>query len=1785
MEETPVILSSPQARLWFLDTLDPGSALYNSPVQVWLKGRLHADALEHAFTRIQERHEILRTVYRTTELGEPVQVVQPPQPFRLEMVTVEDSPDAERHRRALEISARFGSRPFDLAAGPVMRCLLARLEPELHLLTISIHHIAGDGWSLGILCRELAAFYAEASCDQPANLPELPIQYADYALWQRERLQTDDLRRGLDYWKQKLAGAPATVELPADRPRPAMQTHRGGTCRHRVPGALRDSLFALARAEQASPFMVLLAGLKALLHGYTGMQDIAVGSPVANRNREELEGLIGCFINTLVLRTQFLPESSFRDLVRRIRGTVLEAFEHQEDPFEEVLHEIQPERSLSASPLFNILFLFHHFRFQTAQGGELTFRPEITFTETSKFDLSLFVFDEPDHLELLAEYNSDLFDGSTILRLLQDLERVLTAAAAAPDAQVSQLPLSAEARRARHLAYWRTQLQGKVPVVQIPGARVRAAQRSGRLNRFTFSLEDGLNTRLCQQARSDLDSVYHRMLSAFLALLHRFAGAEDLLVGVSGRLGSRGDLRGGSPAGGPGALPLRVRIDGPVRFEELNTRVRQIAEAAWEHRETPGDRLAELLKLTRPPGMYALFQFLFSFHCGSQRNGESATWSVSDLSAAALPPRLTLEIDFQENGFECCLCYRPDLFSAAEVEPIAGYYRTLLEATLEDDAAWVSTLPLLNQAEQEHMLRRGLGRVATYPSGKCVHELFAEQAANSPDSVALCFEGKRMTYGELDRRSNQLARFLQDRGAGPDGLVAICVERSFEMVVALLGVLKSGAAYVPVDPGYPADRIAFMLEDSGARLLLTQSAVASTLEETGAERLSLDSEWAKVACCAAGPVASGCRPENLAYVLYTSGSTGKPKGAMNEHRGIVNRLFWMQEEYGIAASDAFLQKTPFSFDVSVFEFFQPLITGARLVIARPGGHQDPAYMGELIESEQVTMAHFVPSMLRVFLETDAPTQCGSLREVFCGGEPLTPELVAGFYSKLKGNLNNWYGPSETAVDVTFWPVPRRGLPPVIPIGHPVANTQCYILDALMRPVPAGTAGELHIGGVQVGRGYLNRAELTRERYIADPFSSVPGARLFKTGDLCRFLPDGAIEFLGRMDHQVKVRGFRIELGEIEAALQSHPSVKQAVVIAREDNPGDKRLVGYVVTDAAAGVPIPECWREQLKPLLPEYMIPSAVVILDQMPLLPNGKVDRASLPKPASDSLPRSRAYTAPRTTNERVLTQIWSELLRVPEVGVHDNFFELGGDSILAIQVVTRARKAGLNLTPKLVFQCQTVHELAEAATSCADLVYESSSATGSAPLTPIQRRFFEKSFAPIHHWNQAVELEVVQALDPNFLLEAVRALKRHHDALRLRFIRNDQGWRQHYNEPSPDVPFQTYDLSGFPVAEQAVAKAEIVEKLQASLNLHSGPVLRVAYFTTGEDGLGSLFLAIHHLVVDGVSWGVLLEDLQQAYTDVAAGRACLLPPKTTAFTAWAHRLTTYAQSDAARDESDYWLESATPAMPALAPDVSNPGPNTQETTDSVEDRLTEAETANLLQKVPPVYKTQVNDVLLAALAWAMEKRGVNGRLTVFLEGHGREALWEDIDLSRTVGWFTALYPITLAVGGNAHAGDALCRVKEELRRVPNNGIGYGILRYLSNDDGLRARLAEAGTPQLVFNYLGRFGQSAKSPYWRLGAIHHDTARDGAAPRGAAIEVDAGIFDERFQVEWSFSRNLHRRDTIESLARDYMRALREIIAHCLSPDAGGRTPSDFALARLSQAELNQIYSEFEEGL
>jgi amino acid adenylation domain-containing protein/non-ribosomal peptide synthase protein (TIGR01720 family) len=1518
-------LSFAQERLWFLDRLEPGDPSYLVPAALRLEGPLDASSLARALTEIARRHEILRTSF-AVEDGKPVGVVRAPAPIEVPVTRWPALDPADRVDAARREIAAESRRPFDLAAAPMLRARLFELGDDDHVLSLTMHHIVSDAWTEGVWHGELAVLYEAFAAGRPSPLPELAVQYADYAAWQRRWLSGDVLDRQLAYWRSQLDRAPAALDLPTDRPRPPVQSHAGGRRTVVFPAALRDALEAFSRREGVTLFMTLLAAFDVLLARHAGQDDVVIGSPIANRTRAETETLMGFFVNTLVLRAEIPEGITFRALLRRVRDTCLGAYAHQDMPFERLVTELAPERDLGRTPLFQVMFAF-----QNAGGGGvklpgLSVRNFGADTLASKFDLTLIMGAAPGGLVASMEYAADLFDAPTIERLLEHLGVLLAGAVQDPDQPVWALPLLAEPER-----------------------------------------------------------------------------------------------------------------------------------------------------------------------------------------------------------------------------------RTVLEA-------WNDT-------------------AFAHPGELAIHEVFSAQAARTPDALALSFEGRTVTYRELDERANRLAHALRRRGIGPESLVGVCLSRGVEMVVALYGVLKAGGAYVPFDPEYPRDRLAFMLTDARVSVMLTEAALVDVLPASDAAVIRLDADWDTIAAEPAdAPARAGLTLDTLAYVIYTSGSTGRPKGAMNAHRGILNRLQWMQHAYGLGAADRVLQKTPFSFDVSVWELFWPLMYGARLVLARPGGHREPGYLLDVIEEAGITTMHFVPSMLNVFLdelERQGASRAGSLRRVMCSGEALPPALASRFFGSFASvELHNLYGPTEAAVDVTAWACERGAA--IVPIGRPIHNTRMYVLDAHLGPAPIGVRGELYIGGVQVGRGYLERPELTRERFIDDPFAGPP-ARLYRTGDVARWLPSGALEYVGRADFQVKLRGFRVELGEIESTLLDHPSVREAIVLAREDTPGATRLVGYLACSDGPAPTVAEL-RAFLQVKLPEYMIPAAFVLLPALPLTASGKVDRKALPAPEEgERLELGAAFVAPETLAEQVLAAIWAAVLRREDVGVHDNFFAVGGDSILSIQIVARAQQAGLRITPRQLFQHPTIAELAAVAGTSLEVQAEQGAVTGPVPLAPIQRWWLEQDVAEPQHWNQAFFLELREPMDASALEDAFGHLLAHHDALRLRLARTDTGPRLTAAAPGGRAPFQRVDLSAVADADLQATIEHAAADAQASLDLASGPLVRVVLFDPQGDRPQRLLIVSHHLAIDGVSWRVLLEDLWTAYAQRRRGEAVSLPPKTTSFKHWSERLGALARTDAVAAEESYWLSDVR-RLPARLPVDHAEGDNTEQSARSVVVALSPEETQSLLREVPEAYQTQINDILLTALARAWQAFTGSAVAVVDLEGHGREHLFEDVDLTRTVGWFTALYPLVLELPETGGTGAAIKAIKEQVRDVPGRGVGYGLLRYLRDGEPIARELAELPQAEASFNYLGQLDQALpEAAPFRWARESSGPSHSPRARRRYLLDVTASVAGGRLSVQWRYSEARHLRGTVERLAEGYLAELRALIAHCLSPEAGGYTPSDFQEQGLSQNVIDML--------
>ncbi len=1055
-----------QEGLWFLDQLKPESAAYNIPVAIRLRRRLDVERLLWSLNAIVQRHKALRTTFQMME-GQPTQVIASTLTIPLPVIDLRDLPEAEREAEVQRLTTEEAQRPFNLTEGPLVRATVLQLEAEESML-LTVHHIVCDDWSLGVLLRELATLYEAFSTGRSSPLPDLPIQYVDFAVWQREVLQGDIIAEHLAYWKQQLAGSPAGLDLPTDRPRLPVPTSQGSTYCVMLPKALAEALKELSRQQGVTLYITLVATFQTLLYRYTGQEDVVLGTIGACRPRTETEALIGLFENTLVLRTDLSGNPSFVELLGRVREVVLEAQAHQELPFEYLVKELHPTRSLDQNPLFQVM-------------------------------LSL----EPPLPALPSRWTLNQLEGET------------------------------------------------------------------RTAKFDLSLE-----------------------------------LEDRSEGLIGR------------------------------FE-----------------------------------------------------------------------------------------FSTDLFDEATIARMAGHWRTLVERVVADPVQHIATLPLLTETECHQVLVEWNATQAIYPRGKCIHQLFEEQVERTPEAVAVVFEGEQLTYRELNQRANQLAHHLQQLGVGPEVLVGLCVERSLDMVVGLLGILKAGGAYVPLDPGFPSERIAFMLEDAQAAVLVTQQRLLTQLPSQGINVVCLDADAAAFAQQSETNPLSTATAANLAYVIYTSGSTGRPKGVQILQRAVVNFMLSMRELPGLAAEDTLLAVTTLSFDIAALELFLPLIVGARVIVAGRGIVADGTVLMETLERTGTTVMQATPVTWRLLLA--AGWQGSPHLKILCGGEALPLELAQQLLPRA-ASLWNLYGPTET----TIWSSVCKIEPgeESVSIGRPIANTQMYILDAQLQLVPVGVPGELCIGGDGLARGYLKRQELTAERFIPHPWSSEPDARLYKTGDLARYRLDGTIEHLGRLDFQVKLRGFRIELGEIEAVLGQHPAVRQAVVVAREDGPGDKRLVAYVVLHKEQTATVGDLQSHVMKQV-PAYMVPSAFVLLETLPLTPNGKVDRKALPAPEPSGRTVQDTYVAPTLLVHHQLVHIWEELLGVHPIGITDDFFDLGGHSLLAVRLIDRiAQVCGKKLPLSTLFAGATIEHLATA------LLGEETKMDTRAPIVTVQAGGSKRPFFYLH-------------------------------------------------------------------------------------------------------------------------------------------------------------------------------------------------------------------------------------------------------------------------------------------------------------------------------------------------------------------------------------------------------------------------------------------------------------------
>jgi amino acid adenylation domain-containing protein/non-ribosomal peptide synthase protein (TIGR01720 family) len=1530
-----------QQQLWLVDQITPGSTVNNIPIAVRLRGPLSIPILENALNEVVRRHESLRTTFVTVD-GQPMQIVAPELRVRISVVELRVEPIDSNETVIQERVQEDAGHPFDLINGPLFRTILLAFSDSYHVLILTMHHLISDGWSVDILNRELSALYDAFRAGDPSPLSELPIQYPDFAIWQRSWLAGETLDKQLAYWKRKLAGAPPVLELPTDRPRPAAQSFRGARVSHQLPESLTDAIRALSRREGTTLFMTLLAGFQALLQRYSHQNDILVGTPVANRTRTETEGMIGLFVNTLVMRTDLSGDPSFRELLRRVRETSLGSFAHQDMPFEKLVEEMAPERRLSHTPLFQVMFVL-----QNAQTTRKPFR--------------------------------------------------------------------------------------SVPAAGVPSQKLK--------------------------------------------------------------------LKG---------MPID---SGAAKFD------------------------------------------------------------------------LTLSVIDTKSSLLATLTYSVDLFEEGTAQRMLGHLEMMLEAATAEPSQPLSSLPLLTALESNQLLHEWNQTNRTWPlASPPIHRWFEEQAELNPDTIAVSCENARLSYRNLNCHANQLAHYLVKIGVKPDRRIALCVERSVELIVGLLAILKAGGAYVPLDPTYPKERLAYMIGDADAGIVITQESLLSTIPADAAQVICIDSDWESIEVQNASNLPDIAGPENLAYVMYTSGSTGRPKGVMVEHRQLLSYTLGVMERLEIEPKWSYAMVQPLTVDSSITMIYPALCTGGHLHVITNDRARDSYGLSSYFQENLIDCLKIAPSHLAALHIFPQPEQLMPRKRLVLGGEASHWDWARGLQYLVPGcRVFNHYGPTETTVGVMVFPfeaVSRERQLLMTPLGRPLPGAKIYLLDQHLRPVPVGVPGELYIGGAYVTRGYLKLPELTAEKFVSDPFSAEPSSRLYRTGDTARYLPEGDVEFLGRSDDQVKIRGYRIELQEIEVAIVRHPNIRETVVLGREDTPGNKRLVAYV-TSKTQPSPSPADLRSFLSDHLPGHMVPSVYVALSELPRTTHGKIDRRALPVPERAQSEPIEAYAPPRNKVEEILARIWAQVLRLERVSIHDNFFELGGDSILSIQIMARCNQAGLCFTAKQLFEHQTIAKLAPVVGNTVPVNAEQGLTCGTAPLTPIQRRFFERDPPEPDHFNQAFLLEIRRALDPTLLREVIAALIMHHDALRIRFANEDGLWSQTHAEFDGSEVFTGVDLSSLTPIEQQRSMRDFAFDVQRSLDLTHGPVARVVFFDCGSQKLPRLLIVIHHLVVDSASWSILLEDLERACNQRSRGEPIQLPQKTTSFQHWAKRLESNAHSADLLRELPYWLAEPPNWAAALPRDFSNaPEVNTVKSMRTVSISLSVHRTRALLQDVPRTYRTQINDVLLTAVLQGFVSWTGARSLPITLDSHGREAIFDDCDLSRTVGRFTSVFPATLDLGDVNDIGAALKSVKEQLRRIPKRGIGYGVLRYLA-DDETRSRLAARPAAEVSFSYLGQLDPVlSDGSQFSLVPEKVGSKRSSQFCRYHLIEIGAKLLSGRLRLAFTFSSKFHRRSTIERLARDVSQYLQAIVMHCQNSEGGWHTASDFPLAKLEPDLFQRLFGE-----
>lgn len=1500
IEKSPVLnfypLTASQYRFWVQSQVGDASLAYNLSMPLQFKGDLDVSKLEESFLFLINRHEVLRTSFKLNETGEVRQFITSMDDLDFGLNYVDLSLSNEKEKAVAAFLSKENSIAFNLEQAPLLRVSLIKSGDQEYTFFMAMHHIIGDGWSSVVLFREMVTIYNSLIQSKEVNLPELRIQYKDYAEWLNQEAQQEHYKTSETYWLNQFSGSLPIIELPGFKKRPLVKTYNGAYLSYQFPEGFTEKLKAFSKKQDVTLFMALMAGINALLNRYTGQHDIVIGSPIAGREHSDLENQIGLYLNTLALRTQMDKDFNFLDLLRHEKEIILGGYEHQGYPFDELVDKLEIKRDSSRSALFDIMVVL---------------------------------------------------------------------------------------------------------------------QSQSKLNNFE----------------------------------------NDKLLGL-----------------------------------EINEQ--------------------EVIHKT------AQFDLIFAF----------------------------METDGLMLGIE----YNTDIYEASFIEKMFTHFEQLLSVMMEQPEAKIQQVDYLSTEEKNHLLVDFNDTAVDYPDNKTIVELFEEQAEKTPDHIAVVFEGRKITYKELNEEANELGHYLRNNyQIQPDDFVGIKLGRSEKLIISILGILKSGGAYAPIDANYPQDRIKYIEDDTHCSVIIDNlewNAFKSYKAENTTENLSLVNS-----------------PNDLAYVIYTSGTTGTPKGVMVEHKSVV-RLVKPGAYFPLDHNKVLLSTGAISFDATIIEFFGTLLNGAKLIIATQESLLETTTLKNIIKNNKVNCLWMTASWFSQVVDSDINV-FETIDNLIAGGDVVSPAHTKKLFNAFKDiKITNGYGPTENTTFSLTHQI-KASDSTSIPIGKPIENSTAYILDEHLQPVPVGISGTLYVAGDGLSRGYLNKPELTAEKFIENPF--LPGTKMYNTGDLSKWLPNGDVIYLGRNDDQVKIRGHRIELGEIERNILDIEGINQSVVVINQKD-GDKYIVAYYVSDNKTDK---KEIQEFLSKKLPDYMLPGYYIQIDSIPLTTNGKADKNALPAVTYADFIQTE-YIAPSTVQEKVLATVWSEVLKYEDIGLKDSFYNLGGDSIKSILIVSRLKQRGYLLKVDQILRNPVLEDLAlliETSTAIVD----QSDVKGMSVLTPIQHYFFESEAIPNkNHYNQALVLKSKEELERAVLTNCIGSLVSHHDALRMVYKEEPQGWTQ-YNADASEIHYKIdfHDLRG--ESDELSSLKQISDELQSSFDISSGVLFHVGHFRLSDGD--RLVLIVHHLVIDGVSWRILLEDLSTLYLSYQSGTSVSLPSKTDSFKRWSSLQKDFAKSTAMQLERPYWDAVSKAGVSQLPSDyaVSDTASNLDKRNGFV---LDASFTDKLQTQVHHVYKTEINDLLLTGLGLAIQEVFGVSRSAVKMEGHGREEIIEGVDIGRTVGWFTSVYPFILDVSSNL----AVVSVKESLRKIPNKGIGYGILNYLD------APFESSLVPSIQFNYLGDFGSNAGGSQdevmFEFASENIGASVDANNAKSTILlDVSGMMVSGGLSMSIGYSGEKYSEATIEKLTRAYENQLKGLITVLSEIKQSQLTPSDLTYNNLSFEELQQI--------